>query len=131
MTLRKPGNVNWEDWVDQQINQATMDGQFDNLPGQGKPIPGLDQPYDDMWWVKQKINNEKLDATPPILRVRAEVEKFMEAFLSIYSEAALRRAIHELNHNIQVANKGPLGPMQPQQPLDVEMLCQKWRQQQQ
>jgi len=31
--------------VEQRIQQAMADGQFDNLPGQGKPLPLDDNPY--------------------------------------------------------------------------------------
>lgn len=128
MTQRKPGNISWEGWIDQQINQAKAKGEFDNLPGEGKPIPGLDQPYDEMWWVKQKLKNEKLDATPLNIRVRAKTEKWLKGFQNIYSEAALRREIHALNREIQIANRGPRGPMLPQKMLDIEALCKRWHQ---
>ena len=31
-------------WVDLQVQQATQRGDFDNLPGAGKPIPGSRPP---------------------------------------------------------------------------------------
>jgi DnaJ family protein C protein 28 len=31
----------WENYVDQQIRQAQEEGQFDNLPGKGKPFKHL------------------------------------------------------------------------------------------
>ncbi len=43
-----------------RIQQAIEEGQFDNLPGTGKPIPDIDEPYDPMWWVKQWVRREKL-----------------------------------------------------------------------
>ena len=42
--LRKPGD--WEKWVDQQIREAQEKGEFDNLPGAGKPIDLTPNPYD-------------------------------------------------------------------------------------
>ncbi|HET6242100.1 MAG TPA: DUF1992 domain-containing protein, partial [Arthrobacter sp.] len=45
---------------DNRIQQAIEEGQFDNLPGTGKPIPDIDEPYDPMWWVKQWVRREKL-----------------------------------------------------------------------
>ena len=32
----------WEDYIDRQIRQAQEEGQFDNLPGKGKPFTHLD-----------------------------------------------------------------------------------------
>lgn len=35
----------WESWVDQEIRQAQERGQFDNLPGKGKPLDLTPNPY--------------------------------------------------------------------------------------
>jgi hypothetical protein len=34
------------------------EGDFDNLPGLGKPIPDIDEPYDPMWWVRPWVRRE-------------------------------------------------------------------------
>lgn len=36
---------NWENWVDQQIREAQERGEFDNLPGTGKPLDLTPNPY--------------------------------------------------------------------------------------
>jgi hypothetical protein len=38
MTERKPPGMSFESWVDKQIREATERGEFDGLPGAGKPI---------------------------------------------------------------------------------------------
>jgi DnaJ family protein C protein 28 len=35
----------WETWIDQQIRQAQERGDFDNLPGKGKPLDLTPNPY--------------------------------------------------------------------------------------
>jgi DnaJ family protein C protein 28 len=35
----------WESLIDRQIREAMEEGQFDNLPHQGKPLPNDDNPY--------------------------------------------------------------------------------------
>ncbi|MEV4218944.1 DUF1992 domain-containing protein [Nonomuraea sp. NPDC049725] len=52
MTERKPGGMQFESWVDRQIREAQERGEFDDLPGAGKPLPGADKPYDEHWWIK-------------------------------------------------------------------------------
>jgi hypothetical protein len=42
------------------MRQARDDGAFDNLPGAGKPIPDLDEPYDPEWWLKKKMQEDDL-----------------------------------------------------------------------
>ena len=44
--------------AENRIRQAIEDGRFDDLPGLGKPIPDIDEPYDPNWWVKQWIRRE-------------------------------------------------------------------------
>jgi hypothetical protein len=46
--------------AENRIREAMENGEFDDLPGLGKPIPGIDEPYDPNWWVKQWFRREKL-----------------------------------------------------------------------
>jgi DnaJ-like protein len=46
--------------AENRIRQAIEEGQLDDLPGLGKPIPDIDEPYDELWWVKRVIRREKL-----------------------------------------------------------------------
>jgi DnaJ-like protein len=39
MTERKPPDMSFVSWVDQQISEAAQRGAFDNLPGAGHPLP--------------------------------------------------------------------------------------------
>ncbi|WP_445188578.1 J-domain-containing protein [Pseudonocardia sp. Cha107L01] len=58
----------YESVIDEQIRKAQERGDFDNLPGKGKPLPGLDGPDDDLWWVRGYIRREGLsgDALLPL-----------------------------------------------------------------
>ena len=62
MTERKPPGVPWEHWIERQIREAEARGEFENLPGKGKPIEDLDRPHDPLWWVKQLVKRENLSA---------------------------------------------------------------------
>ncbi len=70
MTQRKPTGLGWESWIDRQIREAEERGEFDDLPGAGEPLPGLDKPFDELWWVKDKLRREGLTYMPPSLAVR-------------------------------------------------------------
>ena len=39
MTERKPVNLSFTSWIDQQIDEASQRGAFDDLPGAGQPLP--------------------------------------------------------------------------------------------
>ena len=60
MTERKPPGVSWESWIERQIREAQERGEFDNLPGAGKPIEGLEGPHDELWWLKRMLEREQL-----------------------------------------------------------------------
>jgi hypothetical protein len=49
--------------AENRIREAIGEGQFDNLPGFGKPIADIDEPYDPDWWVKKWIRREGMSQT--------------------------------------------------------------------
>ena len=65
MTARKPTGVGWESWTDRQVREAEERGEFEDLPGARQPIPDLDRPFDELWWVKNKLQREGLSYMPP------------------------------------------------------------------
>jgi hypothetical protein len=57
--------THWDSLAEHRIREAQARGEFDNLPGFGKPIPGIDEPYDELWWVKDMLKREGLSGLPP------------------------------------------------------------------
>ncbi|MFE0192894.1 DUF1992 domain-containing protein [Streptomyces sp. NPDC058989] len=128
MTERKPPGVTFETWVDKQIREATERGDFADLPGAGKPLRHLDQPYDEMWWVKEKMSREHLSYLPPSLALRKEAEDALEAAANAPTEAALRRILAAVNERIRAALRTPLeGPPLNLVPFDIDEQADKWR----
>ena len=58
-------------WVDLQIRQAMERGEFDNLPGAGKPLDLGDQ-HDPDWWLKKLVQREHIAVLPASLQLRAD-----------------------------------------------------------
>ena len=128
MTERKPGNVSLESWVDQQIRQAQERGEFDDLPGKGKPLKWIDEPYDELWWVKQWLQREELSFTPPGIALRRAVDEMFDRLATFGSEDAVRAVAEELNGRIRTANRIPTnGPPSNLMPLDVDRVVAAWR----
>jgi hypothetical protein len=50
--------------AENKIRAAIEAGEFDDLPGLGKPSPLIDEPYDPLWWVRRKLRQENLPADP-------------------------------------------------------------------
>lgn len=121
-------NESWEAFAERLILQAQADGRFDNLAGFGQPIPGIDDPPDENWWLKQKLRDEQLNALPPILQARLDRAKFLEALGSIAAEVDVRRRLAALNQQIRDAHySGTDGPPDGVLPVDVESTISQWR----
>ncbi|GHB21399.1 MULTISPECIES: DUF1992 domain-containing protein [Streptomyces] len=130
MTERKPVGVSFESWVDKQIREAEQRGDFSGLPGFGKPIPGLDRPYDAEWWIKDKMRREGVSVLPPSLTLRKEAEDAREAVSGAGTEAEVRRILTEVNDRIRKALlMPPEGPPLNLRPFDVDAVVGEWREQ--
>ena len=128
MTERKPPGIGFGTWVERQIREATERGEFDNLPGAGKPIADLDKPHDELWWVKQKLRREHLSWLPPTIALRKEAEEALLAASRAGSEDQLRRLVADINRKILEGNrKAASGPPLNLMPFDVERVVRTWR----
>ncbi|MGW0520061.1 DnaJ family domain-containing protein [Crossiella sp. NPDC003009] len=107
MTTRKPADATWETWVERQIRQAMERGEFDNLPGAGKPLPDANQPYQELWWINRKLAAEKLTNLPPSLILRKDAATAYEAALAAPTEDRARAIIEAINTRIAAAIRNP------------------------
>lgn len=46
--------------AENRIREAQRRGQFDNLPGAGRRLPDIDEPYDPTWWIRAWMRRERL-----------------------------------------------------------------------
>jgi hypothetical protein len=128
MTRRKPPGMSQESWIDKLVREAEQRGEFDNLPGAGKPIPGLDKPHDELWWVKQLLAREKLSLTPATLALRKEVEGVLARIREATSEKTVRRLVADINSRISEVNRTVTsGPPSDLAPLDPDAIVRMWR----
>ncbi|MGC5035362.1 DUF1992 domain-containing protein [Streptomyces sp. DT190] len=129
MTERKPPGVGFESWVDKQIRDAEARGEFDRLPGAGRPLPSdVESTYDELWWVKRKMAREGLSVLPPALALRKEAEDALQAAYAAPSERIVRKIIDEINAKIrEMMFKPPPGPPLGKKPYDVEDVVRQWR----
>ncbi len=131
MTERKPVGMSFESWIDRQIREAQDRGEFDNLPGAGKPLDGLSEPHDELWWVKEKIRREEGTILPPTLQLRKDAAAAREAAARAGSEAEVRRILAEINEKIVDAIRKPQsGPPLNLMPFDVEHVVGEWQERQ-
>ena len=128
MTERKPPGVSFESWIDKQIRLAQERGDFDDLPGAGKPLPrGHD---DELWWVRNYLRREGLSTEallPTSLQLRKEIERLPDTVRDLSCEQALRDLVKELNLRIVDWLRAPSGPHLPIGPVNADTVVQQWR----
>lgn len=121
--------MGYESWVDRQIREAEARGEFDNLPGAGKPLKNLDKPQDDDWWIKGLMQREQLSfVLPTSLALRKEVEDLPDALRSLWREEDVRELVEDLNERIVEARRRPAsGPPVFVKTVDVNETVAAWR----
>jgi hypothetical protein len=114
--------------VDLQVKQAIERGDFDDLPGAGKPIKDLGSHHDPDWWVKQLVEREKITVLPPSLALRKEDAELDDRLDRLNVESEVRREVEDFNDRVIKARyRLPEGPPLITMPRDVEATVAAWR----
>ncbi|WP_426321644.1 DUF1992 domain-containing protein [Microbacterium sp. E-13] len=114
--------------VETAIQQAMRRGEFDDLPGAGKPIPGLGETHDPDWWIRRKIEREQLTGLgPPALRLRVESAELEARLDALAREDEVREALEDFNRRVIEARRQLLGGPPVVTPTrDVETEVAAW-----
>ena len=97
--------VQYESWADRLIREAQERGEFDNLPGAGKPLQLDDDPD---WWIKAKFARENLEPLlPTSLALRREVDQLPEALAKVRTEAEAEAIVEDLKRRIRESHARP------------------------
>ena len=131
MTPRKPPGVSVDSWVESQIRAAEEAGAFTDLPGAGRPLPGLDREKSSYEWALEWARRENVDPIgmlPPGLALRREKQDLPAVLARLSSESAVRAVVEDLNARIELYWRRPAeGPQVPIGQVDVEDLVARWR----
>jgi len=116
-------------FVEMSIQQAIRRGDFDDLPGAGKPLKNLNQTYDPDWWIRQKIESEKLTGLgPPALTLRTENAGLDARIDSATTEKQVRDLLEDFNKRVVHARRQLQGgPPVVTPPRDVDAEVAGWR----
>jgi hypothetical protein len=116
-------------WVDLQVRRAMERGEFDNLPGAGKPIRGLGSTHDPDWWVKSLIERERITGVlPPALALRKEDAELDAVLDRETTEDGVRRTVADFNRRVVEARRQLTGGppvITPTRDADAEVAA--WR----
>jgi hypothetical protein len=120
---------NQQAWVDQQLRVAMARGDFDNLPGAGKPIEGLGTQHDPDWWVKKLIEREQITGVlPPALALRKEDAELDATLDRESAERVVRELLEDFNKRIVEARRQLQGgPPVITKTSDVDAEVAAWR----
>lgn len=129
MTERKPRELTFRSWIDQQISDAAERGAFDDLPGTGKPLPDRGPKADEAWlldWMRREgVDTEELLPTP--LKLRKQSARLAQTVGRLQSEEQVRLAVAELNERIMQWRKLPLGPPIFVPLVDADDMVGRWQ----
>lgn len=83
---------------EEQIRRAIENGEFDDLPGKGKPLHLEENPFEDPdWHLANKVLRDG-GFTLPWIEKRKDIEERLAAALAVLGQAWLRR-----NNDLQTA----------------------------
>jgi hypothetical protein len=120
----------YETTVDRLLREAQERGEFDDLPGAGRPLPGYGGEYVEDWWVRDWLRREGdgASALPPTLALRRERQDLDRLVDRRTAEEDVRRYVAGLNEQIRKARAGLMdGPPTLLPPIDADAVVAGWR----
>jgi hypothetical protein len=114
-------------WVELQIQRALERGDFDDLPGAGKPLPDLSGGED--WWLKKLVEREQITGVlPEALQLRKD-DAALDAVLDRENtEQSVRDQLEAFNRRVIAARRQLLGGPPVITPLrDIDAEVEAWR----
>ncbi|WP_407319996.1 DUF1992 domain-containing protein [Isoptericola halotolerans] len=116
-------------WVDTVVDQAIRRGEFDDLPLQGKPLPGIGGTQDPDWWLKNMVEREQITGVLPAAQLRAEHSAMDETLDREHDEQRVREIVADFNARVIDARRQLTGGPPVVTPTrDVEREVSRWRQ---
>ncbi len=112
--------------ADMQIRRAIERGEFDDLPGSGKPLDLPDR-HDPDWWLKSLMKREGLVLLPASVQLRKDDAALDEQLDQLSNEVAVRRVVEQFNERvIRARYELPAGPPLITMPRDIEATEAAW-----
>lgn len=115
--------------VEQEVRAAIERGEFDNLPGAGKPLGDLGDLNDPDWWVKRLMEREQITGVlPAALALRKENAELDDVLDREALAERVREILDDFNRRVKYARLQLRGGPPVTTPLrDVEAEVERWR----
>jgi hypothetical protein len=116
-------------WVDLQVKRAMERGEFDNLPGKGKPLGDLGSIDDRDWWLKKLIERERITGVlPAALQLRKDDAELDGLLDREATEKLVREQVEDFNRRtIEARRQLQGGPPVVTRTRDVEQEVSRWQ----
>ena len=93
-------------FIETAIQVAIRRGDFDDLPGAGKPLEGLGTHHDPDWWIRRKIEQENLTGLgPPAILLRTENRELDDQLDLLGREVDVREVLEDFNRRVIEARR--------------------------
>ena len=104
-------------------------GEFDNLPGKGKPLGDLGSLDDRDWWLKKLIERERITGVlPAALQLRKDDAELDALLDREATEKLVREQVEDFNRRIVEARRQLQGgPPVVTRTRDVDAEVERWR----
>lgn len=115
-------------FIETAIQIAIRRGDFDDLPGAGKPLEGLGTHHDPDWWIRRKIEQENLTGLgPPAILLRTEDRELDDQLDLLGREADVRSVLEDFNRRVLEARRQLQGgPPVVTSPRDIDAEVAAW-----
>jgi DnaJ homologue, subfamily C, member 28, conserved domain len=116
----------YEKIVEQRIREAVEKGEFDNLPGKGKPIPLEDDSHvpEELRLAYKLLKNA--DCLPPELMEKKEILQMEDMLAAIPDEKERYKLIKKINFKIMKLNvMGKKSPLLEEKQIYYKKLIDK------
>ena len=114
---------------DDAIEAAIARGEFDDLPGAGKPLR-LPSRHDPDWWIRQRLEDDDIDRDallPVVMLLRREHDELPEVLAELRDEQQVRELLEDYNRRVQDDRlRHPMARMLAPT-VDVEARLEQWR----
>lgn len=114
-------------FVESAIQVAIRRGDFDDLPGAGKPLEGLGDHHDPDWWIRRKIETEGLTGLgPPAILLRTEDRELDGQLDLLGRESDVREVLEDFNRRVREARRQLQGGppvVTPLRDVDAEVVA--------
>ncbi|PWH07492.1 DUF1992 domain-containing protein [Brachybacterium endophyticum] len=116
-------------WVDGAIEDAIARGDFDDLPGSGKPLE-LGTHHDPDWWIKQRIAEGEVDPAallPTVVLLQREFAARDETLVELPDEEAVRAYAEDFTERVMDDRLANPNARMIAPTLEIEPALARWR----